>query len=158
MTGQWITAERAQEIRTSGTRLGAAIIVAAAVLGTLIALVGLALRTSGNALDTIAWILGAAGVLPLLLAGTIVVNARSHVHGTHLDVPGARKALRALALMWVCAFLIAILAGAARLVASRNAPAPFPAAGWIYLLLLATVVVLAGVAFAAGRSLLRSGT
>ncbi|MEU4807506.1 hypothetical protein [Actinosynnema sp. NPDC023587] len=155
---RWISEPGARELRASCTRLGAVLIAAAVVLAALLVAVGLSLSTYGNALNAIAWPLGVMSTLPLLLSGVVLANARAHVRGEHLDLAGARKARRGLAVLWVCTCLSALFAAGARLDATRFGPqdrALLPA-DWIYLLLLATAIVLGGVAFTAGRTLFRT--
>ncbi|MEV0675714.1 hypothetical protein AB0I60_04235 [Actinosynnema sp. NPDC050436] len=165
MTGPtWhrLSPSRAQEMRTSCTRLGVVVIAAAVVLALLLVAVGLSLRTPRNALDATAWIFGASSVLPLVSAGAVLVNARVHVRSEHLDLAGARKARRGLAVLWACTLLSSGLAAAARLsgisLASNGGFGPISPANWVYLLLLLVVIGLGSVAFAAGRTTLRPST
>lgn len=165
MTGPawlWLSAPRAQELRTSCTRLGVALIAAAVALALLLVAVGISLSTPGNALDATAWIFGPVSVLPLVLAGAVLVNARVHVRGEHLDLAGARKARRGLAVLCVCVLLSSGVAAGARLsaisLASDGRSWSVSPANWIYLLLLLVVVLLGGVAFVAGRTTLRPST
>ena len=154
----WISAARAQEIRSACARIGGILIPVSVALGLVIVLVGRRLPTNFHPFNGGVWSMGAVSAFMLFCSAISLAGARPYVRGEYLDLNGARITRRVLGVLWGATLLISALAGLilAMTAGVSHADNPgFTAAIWGYLALLLVPPVLAGTLFFTGRSLFR---
>jgi hypothetical protein len=156
----WIPAPRADHIRATCRRIGFTLHAACAVLVPLLVLLGGRLPPVYPSLRFLSWALTATGVIMVLLAGTyLLLLARRHVAGEHLDFQEIGKLRSGIAAAWAWSLFTTIFACTGLALGISSAPLSSDArthswaAVWGFALLLTTPAVLTGVALAVSRRL-----
>ena len=146
----WVSAAHVQQIRARLALTGLPVIGAALVLGIALVAVGLALPSADSPINVIGVLIAAIAAFWALLSGLSLATARSCAQGEHVDVNGARLVRRLLGVWWGAAIVCVLIAGFAEVMS----PTPVDAGSVVYLVLLAAVVALGGVAFSAAGNVL----
>jgi hypothetical protein len=157
----WISEPRAQHVRSACASTGRLFAVASVALGTAVVLFGLRLPIAYHFFGPVVWINGGASALAVLFSALGLAGARSYLQGGYLDVGGARRTRRMLAVMWATAIVFSssacfllLVTVAAESDNPRHPEVRFTIGVWAYLCLLASPSVLAGVLSVVGRRLL----
>lgn len=157
----WISEPHAQHIRAACASTGRVFTVTSLVLGTAVVLLGLRLPIAYHFFGPVVWINGGASVLAVFFSALGLTGAQPYLQSGYLDVEGARRTRRMLAVMWATAVVFSFSACFLLLVTvaaesdnPRHPEVRFTIGVWAYLYLLASPAVLAGVLFFAGRRLL----
>ena len=147
----WVSAVRVQRIRARLAVIGLPVAGLAVVFGIVLVVMGLNLPSSRSPISVIGVLMAGLAAIWALLSGLSLVTARSCARREHIDVNGARLVLRLLGVWWGGAIFCVLFAWFVEVMM----PGPVTAASAVYLALLAVIVVLGGVAFFVGRTVLR---
>jgi len=158
----WISAQRAQHIRGRCALVGVPLLIASLVLGVLIVVLGGQIPSS-HPFRFGAVVFGAVSDLFLFFAAIGLVGSRPYVPGEHLNLTGARTARRVLIAMWVGSVFASAIACLvlSKVVSSSGGSTSRPQLDFsgsilVYLLLLITPAVLAGIAAIVGYRLFKA--
>ncbi|MDT7784799.1 MAG: hypothetical protein QOF58_3218 [Pseudonocardiales bacterium] len=146
----WVPAPpaRVEWIRARLAVTGSLVIGAAVVLGIALVVAGLNLPSAHSPINVIGVMTAGIGAFWGVLSGLSLATARSCARDGFVDVNGARLVRRLLGVWWGGTIFCALVAGFAEVMA--------PASSAVYLVLLAVVVVLGGIAFVVARQVLRA--
>ncbi|HEX7302724.1 hypothetical protein [Lentzea sp.] len=150
----WISPPRVDWIRARLARTGTVVISLGAV-AVVVVLVNLP-----SSRDPFAWfgvIMGGLGAFWGLLAGLSLVLARECARDGYFDVNHAQGVRRVLGVLWGAVILCTMIAALLQvgLLSDDRRAVPFTVGAALYFVALYLLVVLGGVAFFAGRGVLR---
>ncbi|MFD9704321.1 hypothetical protein [Lentzea sp. NPDC059081] len=150
----WISPPRVDWIRARLARTGAAVIALGSVA---VVVVLLNLPSSHHPFAWFGVVMGGLGAFWGLLAGLSLVLARDCARDGYFDVTNAQAVRRTLGVLWGAVIACATIAGLLQvgLLSDDTRPVPFTVGVALYFVALYLLVVLGGVAFFAGRGVLR---